>query len=665
VGKKTKISGQAGAVGDNAHVHDNTFNQTVKAEKVKVKKQVQKKRNVAIDGNVNDSNIITGDGNTVTIVKKPKKTYTALHQLPRPSADFVGREKEMAELLQALETGGVTISGLQGMGGIGKTALALKLADQLKPKYPDAQFYLNLKGGREQPVSVNDAMAHVIRSFHPEVKLPDNENSLHGLYNSLLNGKKALFLMDNAANREQVLPLIPPHGSIMLITSRNHIALSGFFLRRLDTLEPEQAKQLLLNITPRIGDCAEKIAELCGYLPLALEVAARGLNKAINLTPDSYVQRLSKATKQLELVEASLSVSYKLLSDELKTLWCSLSVFPNTFDDAAVAAVWKLSVEDAQDRLTELISYSLIEWNEMNRRYRLHDLVRLFADSRLDEQKRHAGKKLQATYFRDVLVQTTELYKEGGDSILSGLALFDLERENIEAGHSWAASLIGKDKDATHLIKDYTLTGIHIVNLRLPLPERIIWLEQTLNATRLLKLKERECSALGNLGNAYSESGMHQKAIKLFQKQIILARKYSSRQGEGNAFGSLGAVYLELDQPQEAIEFNLQYLKITQELGDHEGEGMALGNLGICYYDLGEYQKSIEFHKQSLLVFRKWGNYSGEARELRNLGNVYWKLGEVSKAIKCYEETLIILDKIKVSAMDVLATLAAWKSEAS
>ena len=84
------------------------------------------------------------------------------------------------------ETDGVTISGLQGMGGVGKTALALVLAERLKPRYPDAQFYLDLKGADKQPLSVAAALTHVIRAYHPTAKLPESEAELRGLYMSVL-----------------------------------------------------------------------------------------------------------------------------------------------------------------------------------------------------------------------------------------------------------------------------------------------------------------------------------------------------------------------------------------------------------------------------------------------------------------------------------------------
>jgi tetratricopeptide (TPR) repeat protein len=607
MGDEYKVSGQAGAAGDNAHVHDNTF----------------------IQNNYYNQSI-----------------YTALHQLPPPSADFVGREKEMTELLQALEKGGVTISGLQGMGGIGKTALALKLAEQLKPNYPDAQFYLDLKGTSKESLSAKDAMAHVIRSYHPEAKLPEDESGLQGLYLSLLESKKALLLMDNATSAQQVKPLIPPAGSIMLITSRNLFTLSGFFIKNLNTLEPEDAKQLLLKIAPRISECADRIAALCGYLPLALEVAASAINKAINLAPDEYVVRLSKAMKRLELVEASLSLSYELLSDELKKLWRLLSVFPNTFDDVAAAALWKMSVEDAQDRLAELISYSLIEWNETTRRYRLHDLVRLFADRRLSEQERLAVKKIHATYFKDVLTQTSKLYLKGGDSILSGLALYDLERENVEAALAWAASLLGQNKTATILSSEYYYNGAYVFSLRLHPREQIRHLEVAIKAAHLLKDKRGEGIALSNLGIAYKNLGEYRKAIEFYEKALLIAQEIGDHRGKGNALCNLGNAFAALGDARKAIVFHEQYLAIVQEIGDPRSEGIALSNLGIAYKNLGEYRKAIEFYEKALLIAQEIGDRGGKGNALCNLGNVYLILGEMRKAIEFYEQALLITHEI-------------------
>ena len=157
-------------------------------------------------------------GRDKIIVEAAAPVVSALHQLPAPPPDFTGRGQELTELLAAVEQGGVSISGLQGLGGVGKTALALKLAEQLKPRYQDAQFYLDLKGVTDKPLTPAEAMAHVIRAYHPTAKLPEDEAGLGGLYRSVLHNQKALLLMDNAKDSQQVEPLLPPLGCLLLVT---------------------------------------------------------------------------------------------------------------------------------------------------------------------------------------------------------------------------------------------------------------------------------------------------------------------------------------------------------------------------------------------------------------------------------------------------------------
>jgi hypothetical protein len=263
----------------------------------------------------------------------------SLHQLPSPPADFTGRSAELAEIQVALEGhGGATICGLRGLGGIGKTALALKLAEELTPRYPDAQFFLDLKGSSREPLTPAEAMAHVIRAYHPTVKLPESESELSGLYRSVLHDQRALLLMDNAADAEQVALLIPPAGCLLLVTSRRHFTLPGLYARNLDTLPPADARALLLRIAERIGDCADEMARLCGYLPLALRLAGSALAERVDLSPADYLRRLADAQTRLGLVEASLDLSYQLLDPEMQRLWRMLAIFPGTFYWVAAGA---------------------------------------------------------------------------------------------------------------------------------------------------------------------------------------------------------------------------------------------------------------------------------------------------------------------------------------
>src|SRR5258708_34540555 len=155
-----------------------------------------------------------------------------LAQLPPVVQDFTGRVEELTELLAKVRTGGVVISGLQGMAGIGKTSLAVKLAHELKPDYPDAQIFLDLKGVdstehsgvRQNPLSSAEVMWHVVRSFDPNLKRPDSDGEVESAYRTLLNSrpgeqpKRAILIFDNAGENKQVKPLLPPPSCLLLVT---------------------------------------------------------------------------------------------------------------------------------------------------------------------------------------------------------------------------------------------------------------------------------------------------------------------------------------------------------------------------------------------------------------------------------------------------------------
>ncbi len=579
---------------------------------------------------------------------------TVPHQLRAPRADFVGRHDEIKELVAAVQRGGVTISGLRGQGGIGKTELAYKLAEILKPGYPDGQIYLDLKGIRHEgdrpdqtPLTPAHAMAHVIWSYDNAVQLPDDDARLQALYQTVLTGKRALLLMDNARDKDQVEPLTPPPGCVMLVTSRQGFTLAGLLAKDLDILPPDRSRELLLTIAPRIGDRADELAQLCGYLPEALRNAASFIKTRSDFSPDNFLNRMRDAQQRLKLtgVELSLTTSSELLNPDLRFLWYQLAVFPDSFDRPAAAALWEVQPDAAQDTLSDLSSkYSLIEWNA--ERYRLHDLARDFTASYLEDPTRAGAQNRHAAYYKNVLADADRLYLQGGAATGQGLALFDTEWANIRTGQAWAAANAAVADSAARLCVEYPDAGAYVLFLRLHPRERIGWLETAVRAARQLGDRQGEGDTLGNLSNAYHALGDYRRAIQLLGQHLAIARELGDRRGEASTLGNLGNAYHTLGEYRRAIEFHEQHLAIARELGDRKGEGGALGNLGLAYRRLGEYRRAIEFHEQHLAIARKLGDRQGEANALGSLGNAYHALGEYRRAIEFHEQHRAIAREI-------------------
>lgn len=585
----------------------------------------------------------------------PVPVLNALHQLPTPPADFTGRKDELKELLAAVKTGGVTISGLQGLGGVGKTALALKLAEQLKPDYPDAQFYLDLKGVT-QPLTPRDAMAYVIRAYHLTAQLPEKEEEVASLYRSVLDGKRALLLMDNARDAQQVASLIPPAGCLMLMTSRKHFALPGLFEKNLDKLPPNDARALLLRIAPRLKkektDQVDELARLCGYLPLALRAVASALQEKKNISPADYAARLKETGKPLVLKEidpsiqksvgAALQSSYELLSDKLRQKFRLMSVFPDTFDHAAAAAVCELPLENAQDVLSELLAYSLIDFDEITERYNLHDLVRLFAGQLLNADERYNAQKRHAGHYLEVMRAANALYKNGGESVTHGLAQFDTERTNIQAGHSWVTAHQQEEDAIAEWCFYYPHAAVYCLNLRQHPREGIRWLETAVAAARHLKRPEWESSALGNLGITYHALGEYQRALDYHQQSLAIDKTLGDRLQEARTLGNIGNVYNLLGDHRRALTHYQQCLKISRDLGDRLIESTSLGNVGTAYDGLGKYRRAIDFYKRHLQTARLIGDRLGEGNALGNLGIAHKNLGKHKRAIGYYEQHIKI-----------------------
>jgi tetratricopeptide (TPR) repeat protein len=641
---------------------------------------------------------------------RPRERSTAArpsvpHQLPAAPIDFTGRARERAELLEAIEHGGVTISGIRGLGGIGKTALALQVANELAPRFPDGQFYIDLKGVSERPLTPSEVQLHVIRSLDPAVDIPASPDQIAGLYRTMLGGKKALLLLDNARDGSQLEALIPPSPCVTIVTTRYHFAVPGLQPTNLGVLAADDARDLLLRLAPRIAEHADEIAELCGYLALALRAAGGQLASSPDLDPARYAERLRDERTRLELVrtdsidvEASFCLSYVLLKQDAARVFRQLAVFPGSFSDSAEE---EICCDSEHTHLSELVTKSLVEYEPSTGRYILHDLMRVFAANRLIEEERVAAERRFATHYKGHLIGATGLHllkaRIVGENIdeLVGVMLLDLELPNIRAGHAWAEKRADYDDIAARLCVEYIM-GEPLLISRLTQAEWKRWLQVALGAARNGGDRSGECTAQCMLASICLAQGEDGQALDLLRQSASLAKENRDRLSELEAIGTLGLAHLRLGEYRIAIEYFAQSLAIVRDVGDdlpplrvarlfrpgptqnlapwrpesslsdawdvvHMSPAATIRmNLGSAYLGLGEYSIAIDYYSEALAEVRQADQRSGEATILSCLARTHYALREYQSSIQCCERVLSIQREGRdtVSEIDALNMLA-------
>lgn len=573
------------------------------------------------------------------VIVNPLPPLALVPHLPSPPRDFTGRGKELQDLLAGFDRG-ATITGLRGMGGIGKTALAYALAEKLIERYPDGQILVELRGTDPVPMTPTEAMARIFRAYHPEFKPPESEAELANIYHSLLHEMHALLLLDNAADDRQVRPLLPPQSCGVVVTSRRKFSLPGLVPMDLDVLRTDKAVELLLKLwkpgappsADGLGDTdLLEIARLCGLLLLALRAAGSMLANSPDLSPAQYARDLQDEQKRLELigkegvdldVESSFGLSYSRLKPETAAVFRILSLFPAGFDAAAEEFVCQ---DEGHRILGELVRWSLVEYQlpeeENEGRYHLHDLVRIFAAIRLQAGEMMQAEQRHAEHFRNMLSLYDERYKVGGQNVLTGLGRFDLEWANIRAGQAWAEENMEENSLAAELCMSYPNAGVYVLDLRLHPKEMIAWLESGVEAARRSKDRSMEGVHLGNFGIAHRNLGDARKAIEYYDQALAIDREIGDQRGEGADLGNLGLAYADLGEPVKAIDYFEQTLKIAREIGDRSSEAIACWNLGLDYEKTGDLQRAIDLMKVFVEFERKIGHVDAEkyAKYLENL----------------------------------------------
>jgi tetratricopeptide (TPR) repeat protein/transcriptional regulator with XRE-family HTH domain len=619
-------------------------------------------------------------GNAESCRTAPGPGPEALQQLPADVAGFTGRELELAQLHDTMADSTVPAAPMviwiiAGMAGVGKTALAVHLAHQLASQFPDAQLHLDLHGYEpRQRLSPTQALDRVLRALgvSPEA-LPTDVEEQAARYRGLLSGKRSLVILDNASSADQVRPLLPGSRSCcVLVTSRDRllglVAGEGARLLSLEVLSPEEAIELIAAVVGhrRVQlelEAAAVVARRCGYLPLALRIAAARVSARLTMSIAETAERLADEQHRLDELEAgdrqvraSLALSYEDLSPGAARMFRRLGLVAGPdFSCGVAGALVESNLREAEVLLEELLDAHLLESTRTPGRFRFHDLVRLYARERVlaeeGDQEREECLRQMLRWYRDTaraadrilgpgryLVPTDETAERTECAFATheqALAWFEAERANLVA--------------ATHQAAD---CGLHAIAWQLPdalfgfFDLRSQWgdWEEThrvgLTATRVAHDRQAEAWTLTCLGAAYGDLRRHEEAADCQQQAVAISREIKDRRCEGVALGNLGAMYRALGRPDEAIDCYRRALPLVREVGYRRAEAMNLLRLGESCRGLHDVAGALDYGHGALAIFHELGDRYHEGMVLTNIGNACREMGRVEEAIDALKEAV-------------------------
>ncbi|MFC8373436.1 NB-ARC domain-containing protein, partial [Streptomyces sp. NPDC057239] len=497
---------------------------------------------------------------------------------PRPGG-FTGREQETKDLLRALDPAGTQsaatlVAAVSGLGGIGKTALAVETAYLALKKgwFPGGILFIDLHGYDREPVTADRALQALLRALGtPPEHIPTTTDERTALYRSTLATRAhecgaVLILADNASSPDQVRSLLPGDSRHhVLVTSRDRLPQLGARLVPLDQLSPREAYELLdraLRIADpcdsRVADdpdTAERLAGLCGHLPLALQIAAALLAEDPGKPVTELVAEVAEAHDRLDhlddgerSVRAAFELSYRRLPSEHARLLRLLALAPGSevSDEVVVALV---GAEEPPVRAQKALARAhLVERGSERGWWRLHDLVRVFGagvvagDAELREEGERARERVLEFYWRwadaadDRLrwlpgMEEPERFGDRGQA----LAWLDGERAGLVAAVGWGR----EERFAGAAVWLATCLGEYL-SWRRYFDDWIAVAEAAREAAQRAGNRLGEAAALDHLGIALQRAGQAEKAIGAHTRARDLYRAGGDRDGEAGAWDNLG-----------------------------------------------------------------------------------------------------------------------------
>lgn len=630
---------------------------------------------------------------SVVQIEQPAGRSTAVTQLPPDIIDFIGRT-EILEKVQELynsstaKSQAIVISAVAGKAGVGKTALAVHLAHEMRTNYPDGQLYVNLRGAEAETLDPSKVLAEFLRALGVEnADIPDELEQRARYYRARLSDRRVLVLLDNAANETQVRPLLPANPSCaVLITSRSRLAgLEGAQTFNLEVLGVDQAVDLLRKIAgqERVAaepGAAEAIVRLCGYLPLAVRIAGARLAAKPHWSLEKLANRLmDERTRLDELrigdlhVRPALALSYRGQVDDQQRLFRQLSLInASSFPAWIASSILDADLATAEDAVEQLVDAQLIEVaidkdGTGGTRYRFHDLLRDFARERVrledspSTQRRALGGILSCylalaehaagRILRDLpQISHSDGYKKAPPAFPS--ALVDMAEKNAidwfmaERGNLTMSVLQASDAGFWDVAWRLARSLDWFFRVRAHWDDWQRTQEIALDAALQMRDRHAQALTLSTLGKIYWAQGRWNDAAVCFHRCIPTLQEFGDRHEEAIVRRQLGAVYRDQGRWNDAIACFKQCLPVLREFGDRHEEAVALRNLGKTYWAMGRWRDAIDCFSNCLEVFRSFSSHHEEAVTLRNIAIVYRDQGRFDEAISYCKTCLSVFREL-------------------
>ncbi|MET9610554.1 BTAD domain-containing putative transcriptional regulator [Streptomyces sp. NPDC006512] len=571
-------------------------------------------------------------------------------QLPATVPDFTGRTPFVSELGDILAGAGgrvMAVSALAGIGGVGKTTLAVHVAHAARPHFPDGQLYIDLQGTEPRPAEPEAVLGSFLRALGtPDSSIPDSPADRAALYRSLLDGRRVLVLLDNARDAAQVRPLLPGTGGCAaLVTSRVRMSgLAGAHLVDLDVMSPDEALQLFTRIVgaERVG--AERKAALdvvcaCGFLPLAIRIAASRLAARRTWTVSVLAAKLADERRRLDelqagdlAVKATFELGYGQLEPAQQRAFRLLGLADGPdISLRAAAAVLDLPEHDTEDLLEALVDCSLLE-SAAPGRYRFHDLVRLYARACADRDEQPPG---------------------GRDAALDRLLDFYL----ATASRVYALERPG-DRLPAHLSATRH-PGLVLTEPRAALDWLFAEADPLLACVRQAAVRSAALTDDGRTdalrravdllwaAKDLAESGANSKQYESSALTLReAARAAKDPRAEGRARTTLTMVHLVAGRFTEADDEARQAMDLAREAEDPLPSCWAPNDRGIIALYQGRHTDGERYLLEAIENFRADGNLIGEASALCNLSRIHVELGRLPSAIDLAERGIAVYDRM-------------------